>query len=39
MSELVKNVKGPSEWYCENGKNCWYNGKIEVRLINIYFGY
>ncbi|ORE01971.1 hypothetical protein BCV72DRAFT_62338 [Rhizopus microsporus var. microsporus] len=25
MSELVKNVKGPSEWYCENGKNCWYN--------------
>ncbi|CAO3663470.1 unnamed protein product [Rhizopus stolonifer] len=25
MSELVKNVKGPSEWFCENGKNCWYN--------------
>ncbi|KAI7893449.1 P-loop containing nucleoside triphosphate hydrolase protein [Mucor mucedo] len=25
MSELVKNVKGPSEWFCKNGKNCWYN--------------
>lgn len=26
MSELVKNVKGPSEWFCKNGKDCWYNG-------------
>ncbi|KAI8880915.1 hypothetical protein K501DRAFT_286647 [Backusella circina FSU 941] len=25
MSELVKNVKGPSEWYCKDGKDCWYN--------------
>ncbi|GAA5809512.1 hypothetical protein MFLAVUS_002921 [Mucor flavus] len=25
MSELVKNVKGPSEWFCKNGKDCWYN--------------
>ncbi|CAO3693920.1 unnamed protein product [Umbelopsis ramanniana] len=25
MSELVKNVKGPSEWYCKNGQDCWYN--------------
>lgn len=27
MSELVKNVKGPSEWYCKNGQDCWYNGE------------
>ncbi|KAI8335799.1 hypothetical protein BC941DRAFT_429414 [Chlamydoabsidia padenii] len=25
MSELVKNVKGPSEWYCKDGQDCWYN--------------
>ncbi|KAG2181138.1 hypothetical protein INT43_008720 [Umbelopsis isabellina] len=25
MSELVKNVNGPSEWYCTAGKDCWYN--------------
>ncbi|KAI8387421.1 hypothetical protein BD560DRAFT_382445 [Blakeslea trispora] len=25
MSQLVKNVKGPSEWFCKNGKDCWYN--------------
>ncbi|KAI8369430.1 uncharacterized protein BYT42DRAFT_110213 [Radiomyces spectabilis] len=25
MSELVANVKGPSEWYCKDGKDCWYN--------------
>ncbi|KAJ2956478.1 hypothetical protein NQZ79_g7657 [Umbelopsis isabellina] len=25
MSELVKNVNGPSEWYCIAGKDCWYN--------------
>ncbi|KAI8064852.1 P-loop containing nucleoside triphosphate hydrolase protein [Gilbertella persicaria] len=25
MSELVKNVKGPSEWFCKNGGDCWYN--------------
>lgn len=30
MSELVKNVKGPSEWFCKNGKDCWYNGKFQV---------
>jgi hypothetical protein len=28
MSELVKNVKGPSEWFCKNGKDCWYNGNL-----------
>lgn len=26
MSELVANVKGPSEWFCKDGKDCWYNG-------------
>ncbi|KAJ8656456.1 hypothetical protein O0I10_007779 [Lichtheimia ornata] len=25
MSKLVANVKGPSEWYCKDGQNCWYN--------------
>lgn len=30
MTELVKNVKGPSEWFCKNGKDCWYNGKYIV---------
>ncbi|KAI9478275.1 MAG: P-loop containing nucleoside triphosphate hydrolase protein [Benjaminiella poitrasii] len=25
MSNLVKHVKGPSEWVCKNGKDCWYN--------------
>lgn len=29
MSELVANVKGPSEWYCKDGQKCWYNGKQE----------
>lgn len=29
MSELVANVKGPSEWFCEDGKNCWYNGRMK----------
>jgi hypothetical protein len=30
MSELVKNVNGPSEWYCIAGKDCWYNGKLTL---------
>ncbi|ORX58024.1 hypothetical protein DM01DRAFT_351938 [Hesseltinella vesiculosa] len=25
MSEMVSNVKGPSEWYCKDGRQCWYN--------------
>ncbi|KAI8996798.1 hypothetical protein BDB01DRAFT_768528 [Pilobolus umbonatus] len=25
MSELVKNVKGPSTWHCKDGRDCWYN--------------
>ncbi|KAF7729016.1 hypothetical protein EC973_005047 [Apophysomyces ossiformis] len=28
MSELVANVKGPSEWKCNDGKDCWYNVQI-----------
>jgi hypothetical protein len=31
MSELVKNVKGPSEWYCKDGQDCWYNGKCYIK--------
>ncbi|KAI9311577.1 hypothetical protein BX666DRAFT_1996467 [Dichotomocladium elegans] len=25
MSQLVANVKGPSEWFCKDGRDCWYN--------------
>ncbi|KAI8060331.1 hypothetical protein BC940DRAFT_350622 [Gongronella butleri] len=25
MSEMVANVVGPSEWYCKDGRECWYN--------------
>ncbi|KAI9492910.1 P-loop containing nucleoside triphosphate hydrolase protein [Zychaea mexicana] len=25
MKELVANVKGPSEWFCKDGIDCWYN--------------
>lgn len=31
MSKLVANVKGPSEWYCKDGQNCWYNGRLHIR--------